>query len=93
MASPSIVLHGLERFEVAPGGARRGEFIPLGILERGILRFDMVSRVCGDGNIDTAAIRKNMGLTKGPIREERGAVVYARTREFVRVQCKTINLL
>lgn len=66
MFSSRTLACALDRFDAAAWIARKGEFAALGTLDRGTRRVVMAPRTCGDGGIDTAAIRKDIGHPKGP---------------------------
>jgi len=50
----------------AAATARKGELAALGLLVSGTLLPDIVDRVCGKGDIDTAAIRRFSGSSGQP---------------------------
>ena len=52
----------LERFEAAAATARKGEFAAFGTFPRGTLLFVMPPNLCGAGDKNTAAMRKNAGF-------------------------------
>ena len=64
--SPVTTLCALGRFDAAPTAVRKGELRTLGTSAKGTLRFDMIPSVCGEGGIDTAAMRNNTGRSQDP---------------------------
>ena len=73
----------LDRFDAAAWIARKGEFAAFGTLDKGTRRVVIAPRICGDGGIDTAAIRKDIGHRRGPEQWPGGALADARTRRAV----------